>query len=235
MSESDFGDDLEYDDLELANIDGYRGKEPDTVFEPLKGRVKVGGPHGFRITKDRAANDEGLRKLIADRPDHLDFYKVHLGVGFVTHNGPRLESAQVKLLLTAAPDTASPFALSMTPTAAGTPVKVKRGVTADLKVQVPYVGETGLGMDAEQEYEQTKLFVRGFGLGGDTPGWEFTRTTGQRLEGSCRLQLIVQVAHGARLTISGVATAQATSGNLLGHFRAELPHPLTFAAEIKPV
>ena len=120
MSEADFGDDLEYEDLELVNTDGYRsrGKNTDTLFEPLKGRVKVGGPHGFRITQDRVANDEGLRKLIADKPDHFDFYKVHLGVSFVTHNGPRLESAQVKLFLTAVPQTAAPFALSITPAAA---------------------------------------------------------------------------------------------------------------------
>lgn len=235
MSEPDFGEDMEYADLELVNIDdGYRGGRDEPLFEPLRGRVRVGGPHGFKITRGRAANDEGLRKLIADRTDRLDFYKVHLGVGFVTHNGPRLEAAQVKLVLTADPDTPAPFALSMTPTAAGTPVKVKRGASADLKVGVPSVGDAGLGVDAEQEYQSTKLFVRGYGLDGDTPGWEFTRTTGQRLEGSCRLQLIVQVTRGARLTVSGVATAQAMSGNLLGHFRADLPHPLTFSGEIGP-
>jgi hypothetical protein len=235
VSEADFGDDLEYEDLELVNTDGYRsrGKNTDTLFEPLKGRVKVGGPHGFRITQDRVANDEGLRKLIADKPDHFDFYKVHLGVSFVTHNGPRLESAQVKLFLTAVPQTAAPFALSITPAAAGTTVKVKRGVNADLKMQAPSAGEAGLGVNEAKEFDEVKLFVRGFGLDGDTPGWEFTRTTGQRLEGSCRLELIVQVRRGAKVTVIGAATAQATSGNLLGHFRADLPHPLTFTAQIE--
>jgi hypothetical protein len=237
VSESDLDEDLNYADLELVNVDGFRGRDTGAtglLFEPLRGRVIVGGPHGFLISAERAAKDEGLRKLIADKPGHVDFYKVHLGISFVTHNGPRLESVQLKLSLTADPVNADPFALLIAPAEAGTTVKVKQGARADFKAALPAVGDVAIGADADREYETTRLFVRGLGLGGDRPGWEFTRTVGQRLEGQCRLELVVQVARDARLTVGGVATAQARAGNLLGRFRAELPYPLTFGNRINP-
>ena len=100
-------------------------------------------------------------------------------------------------------------------------------------MSVPNVADAEIGsFENHQTFQRTRLFVRGLGLDGSTPGWEFTRTPGQQLEGSCRLELIVQAGRGAEITVSGVVTAQAPIGGLPWHFRAELPRPLTFVAAI---
>jgi hypothetical protein len=44
--------------------------------------------------------------------------------------------------------------------------------------------------------------------------------------------VIVQAGRGAQLFVSGTATAQTTVGNLPWHWRAELPNPLMFAADV---
>jgi hypothetical protein len=229
----DLGEEPEFEDLVFVGVDGYRGVEKGPALDPLKGRVKVSPPRGFKITEARVAGDEGLRRFIEENSDRVDYYFVFLSVSFVTAEGPRLESAQVKVILTAVPDTPMPFALSIRPDAAGTQIKVERGVTIGPKLSLPVVGDTELGdFETRHEYEQTRLFVRALGPYGSTPGWEFTRAPGKRLEGSCLLELIVQAGRGAKLLVSGVATAQATVGSLPWHFRADLPRPLTFTGEI---
>jgi hypothetical protein len=234
MIEFDLGEVPEPEELTFVGTDGYRGtgdESPD--LDPLKGRVKAGPPHGFKITEARVAGDEGLRRFIQENSDQVDYYFVFLSISFVTAKGPRLESAQLKLALNTDPETPIPFALAIRPDAAGTPVKVERGVTIGPKLSLPVVGDTELGeADRKIEYEETRLFVRALGSLGSTPGWEFTRATGKRLEGDSRLELIVQTGRGAKLSVSGVTTAQATVGNLPWHFRAELPRPLTFNADI---
>ena len=46
------------------------------------------------------------------------------------------------------------------------------------------------------------------------------------------LEEIVQAARGAKISVRGVVTAQASVGGLPWHFRANLPRPLTFSAAI---
>ena len=233
MIEFDIGEEPELEDLAFVGTDGYRGVEEGPALDPLKGRVKASPPRGFKITENRVAGDEGLQRFIQGNSDQVDYYFVFLSIGFVTAQGPRLESAQLKLTLTTVPETPAPFALSIRPDAAGTQMKVERGVTIGPKLSLPVVGDTELGdFESKHEYEQTRLFVRALGSYGSTPGWEFTRAPGKRLEGDCRLELIVQAGVGARLSVGGITTAQATVGNLPWHFRAELPRPLTFNADI---
>jgi hypothetical protein len=193
----------------------------------------VSPPRGFKITEARVAEDEGLRRFVDEGSDRVDYYFVFLSISFVTAEGPRLEAAQLKLTLATMPDTPPPFALSVRPDAAGTQMKVERTVTVGPKLTLPVVGETELGdIESKHEYEQTRLFVRALNPYGSAPGWEFTRIPGKRLEGSCLLELIVQAGRDAKLSVSGVATAQATVGNLPWHFRAELPRPLTFMEDV---
>jgi hypothetical protein len=233
VTELDLGEEPEYEDLEFVGTDGYRGESAETAAEPLKGRVRVGGPRGFRITEARVAGDEGLRRFIEEGSDRVDYYYVVLGLTFVTQDGPRLESAQVKLILSAVPEIPAPFVLSIRPSAEGTQEKVERGLKIGPKLSLPAVADAEIGdFQTKREYEQTRLFVRGLGLESATPGWEFTRESGKLLEGSCRLEVIVQAGRGAKLTVNGVATARATVGNLPWHFRASLPRPLSFSAEI---
>ena len=235
MIEFDLGGEPELEDLVFASEDGYRGQGVDEgpAPDPLKGRIRVSPPHGFKITEARVAGDEGLRRFIEEGSDRVDYYFVFLSISFVTADGPRLESAQLKLALATVPDTPTPFALSIRPDAEGTQMKVERSVTIGPKLSLPVVGDTELGdIGTKHEYEQTRLFVRALSPYGSTPGWEFTRAPGKRLEGSCLLELIVQAGRGAKLSVSGVAKAQTTVGNLPWHFRADLPGLLSFAADI---
>jgi hypothetical protein len=223
----DLGDEPEFEDLELVSDERYRGPGADAAFEPLKGRVKVGGPRGFEITEARVADDEGLRRFIEQGNRQVAYYYVCVGVTFVTYDGPRLEAAQVKLTISADPAVPAPSALAIRPFAEGTPQKIERAVKIAPKLTLPVVGSTEIGdFEAKREYEQTMLFVRGLGLEGSTPSWEFTRVPGKRLEGTCRLEVIIQARRGTVLTVAGSVTAQATLGHLLGRYRGELPNPL---------
>jgi hypothetical protein len=225
MIEFDLGDELEFADLVLVSEEGYRGSGDEAAFEPLKGRVKVGGPRGFEISEARAAEDEGLRRFIEKGNHRVAYYKVYLGITFVTHDGPRLEAAQVKLTLTADP---MPVALDIRPSAEGTTQTIERGVKVAPKLTLPVVGDAEVGeLEAKQKYEETNLFVRGLGLEGSTPGWEFTRVRGRRLEGTCRLEVVVQAERDAAVTVAGAVRAQARLGGLRWRYRGELPNPLT--------
>lgn len=230
MIELDLGDEPEFEDLVLVSEERYRGGGDETAFEPLKGRVRLGGPRGFEITEARVADDEGLRRFIEEGNRQVSYYYICLGITFVTHDGPRLESAQVKLVMSADPAVPAPCTLAIRPFAEGTAQKIERSVKVAPKLTLPVVGDTQIGeVETKQEYEQTKLFARGLGLEESTPSWEFTRTTGKRLEGTCRLEVIVQAGRGAAVTVTGGVKAQATFGGspLRWRYRAELPNPLT--------
>lgn len=225
MIEFELGDEPDFVDLVLVSEDGYRGKGDEAASEPLKGRVKVGGPRGFEIPEARVAKDEGLRRFIDKGNRRVAYYYVCLGITFVTHDGPRLESAQVKLAFTA---DHVPVTLDIRPSAEGTAEKIERAVKIAPKLTLPVVGEAEVGdFETKREYEQTSLFVRGLGLEGSTPGWEFTRVTGRRLEGTCRLEVVLQAERGAAVTVAGGVRAQATLGGLRWRYRGELPNPLT--------
>lgn len=228
MIEFDLGDEPEFEDLVLLSEERYRGRGDETAFEPLKGRVKVGGPRGFEITETRVADDEGLRRFIEEGNRQVTYYYVCLGITFITHGGPRLEAAQVKLTISADPAVPVPSALAIRPFAEGTAQKIERAVKVAPKLTLPVVGGTEVGdFEAKREYEQTRLFVRGLGLEASTPSWEFTRVPGKRLEGTCRLEVIIQAGRGAGVTVAGSVTAQATLGQLLWRYRSELPNPLS--------
>lgn len=227
MIELDLGDEPEFEDLVLLSEERYRGGGDDAAAEPLKGRVKVGGPRGFEITEARVAADEGLRRFIEEGNRRVAYYYVCLGITFVTHDGPRLEAAQVKLAMSAEPAVPPPSALAIRPLADGTAQKIERAVKIAPKLTLPGVGGTEVGdFEEKREYEQTRLFVRGLGLEGATPSWEFTRVPGKRLEGTCRLEVVVQAGRGATVTVAGSVTAQAARGGLLWRYRGELPNPL---------
>ena len=247
MIEFELGDEPAYEDLTLVSDSRFPGLDQqglrtgdtlpgpavEPVAPPLKGRVRVGGPHGFKITMDRVAGDEGLTRFIDQSPGQSEFYFVYLSISFATHDGPLLEAAQVNLALTGVPDPPAPFALSMRPDADGTPQTVMRTSTIGPKLTLPGGGAVEAGSFTDQRsYQQTSLFVRGLGPYGPDPAWEFTRAVGKRLEGSCRLELIVQAGHGTALSVSGTVTAQARIGPYPFRFRTELPVPLTFTAAI---
>lgn len=230
MLELDLGETPQFADLTLVSVDGYRGVPKGVPLAPLGGRVQVGGPHGFAITKERVAGDEGLGRFIA-KGSGVAYYYVWLGITFVTHAGPRLDSAQLKLILASAPVSPAPFALSVRPAADGVAQKIGRKVTLGSELTLPGAVKADVDVETSRNYERTRLFARGLGLGGSTPGWEFTRAPGKLLEGSCLLELIVQAGHNAKLSVSGTVTAQ-TTGSLPFHLRSELPAPLTFSGDL---
>jgi hypothetical protein len=219
----DLDDELEFQDIDLLSEETYRGEGDEAAAEPLRGRVRVGGPRGFEIPESMVAEDERLRRIIKRGDRRAVYYRVYLGIDFITHDGPRLEAAQVKLTLTADP---APVTLDVQPSAEGTAEKIERTVKVAPKLPTP-VGDAEVGeFGAKVEYETTTLFVKGLGLEGSTPGWEFTRVRGRRLEGSCRLELIVQARRGAPVTVAGSVRAQAMMGRLLWRYRGELPGKL---------
>ena len=76
-------------------------------------------------------------------------------------------------------------------------------------------------------YDRSERSVRGLGLDGPNPGWEFTRTAAGELEGSHRLSMVVQAGYGAAVSVSGIVRAKA-KGNFPWRFARDLPSPLTF-------
>ena len=220
------------EDLTLVNIDTVRGATSDTGVAPLTGRVAVGGPHGFKISAARVAADQELRKFIDQNSSRHEYYFVHMAVSFSTLGHPRLKSAKVELALTSVPAMPEPCTLSLDPLAAGHQVKVDNKVRILPAVKIADQVELSLG-DYERgtAYERSEHFVRGLGLDGSRPGWEFTRTTVAELEGTYRLAMVVQAEYGAALSVTGRVTAQVR-GNIPWRFGRELPTPLDFATTV---
>lgn len=219
-----------YEELALADLAVVRGQDP-APSAPLNGRVLLGGPHAFKITAARAGADPEIAAFMDENAD-CEYYLLYLAVSFVAAASPRLESAQVRLTLSAVPSSPAPFALSMKPLADGDPVSVTRTVTLGPKLSLLNVADVELGSAERTEtFQRTELAVRGIGLASDTPGWEFTRVDSRNLEGSCMLTMVVQAAKGTTVTVSGLVTARA-GGNIARRFGRELPRPLDFSAAI---
>lgn len=226
------------EDLVLVSIDTVRGEtsengvNPEEEVAPLTGRVAVGGPHGFKISAERVAADAELARFIAQDTGRCEYYFIHLAVSFSALGYPRLRSAKVEVTLVAAPSTPEPFALSLDPLAVGHPMKVGKKVRILPAVKIADQVELSLGdYEHDTAYERSQHFVRGLGLDGPTPGWEFARTPTAELEGAHRLAMIVQAGHGAAISVTGRVTAQVR-GNIPWRFCRELPHPLNFAAMV---
>jgi hypothetical protein len=219
-----------YQELALAEQVTVRGQDSATSV-PLNGRVLLGGPHGFKITAARVAADPEIAGFMDENAD-WEYYLLYLGVSFTAAVSPRLESAQVRLAISAVPGSPAPFALSMKPLADGDPVSVTRTVTLGPKLSLLDTVDAELGKaERTQSFQRTQLAVRGLGLASATPGWEFTRTDSRNLEGSCMLTMVVQAAKDAKVTVTGLVTARA-GGNIARRFARDLPRPLDFAAAI---
>ena len=220
-----------FEELTLVNVDAVRGKGPgDSEVAPLKGRVLVDGPHGRKLTSEELAADREIRRFVDTAL--YEYYLVHLAVGFREHGSPKLKAAQVKLTLTSIPDMPAPFALDMKPLKEGDQVSVERTVRLGPKLKLLDAVDAEVGsVEAAKSFQRTELAVRGLGLDGPAPGWEFTRTASQKLDGSCRLELVVQAGRGAAVSVTGVVTAQA-GGNIGWRYRGGLPGPLDFTAVI---
>jgi hypothetical protein len=219
-----------YEELVLAEEGVVRGKPPVTSV-PLNGRVFIGGPRGFKITAARAAADPEIAAFVDENAD-CEYYLLYLGVSFTAAVSPRLESAEVRLTLSAIPGNPAPFALSMKPLADGDPVSVTRTVTLGPKLSLLDTVDVELGSaERTESFQRTELAVSGLGLASPTPGWKFSRTDSRNLEGSCMLTMVVQAAKGTQVMVAGQVTARA-GGNIVRRFARELPGPLDFAAAI---
>lgn len=220
-----------FEELTLINVDSARGKGPGgSALAPLKGRVMADGPHGRKLASEELTADPDIRRF-ADTARY-EYYLVHLAVGFAGHGSPRLRSAQVKLTLASIPDTPAPFALDMKPLKEGDQVSVGRTARLGPKLKLlDAIEAEASSLEVTRSFQRTELVVRGLGLDGPAPSWEFTRTASRKLDGSCRLELVIQAAHGAAISVSGVVTAQA-DGNIGWRYRGSLPRPLNFAAVI---
>jgi hypothetical protein len=220
------------EDLTLVSIDPVRGVIPGTEVAPLTGRVAAGGPHGFKITAARVAADPDLRKFIDRSSGRYEYYLIHMAVSFSSLIRPRLKSAKVELALASIPVAPEPVTLSLDPLVAGQQVKVDNRVRIVPSVKVQEHVELSLG-DYERgiAYERSEQFVRGLGLDGPRPGWEFTRTAAAEIEGAHRLAMVIQAQYGAALVITGRVTAQVR-GNIPWRYGRELPNPLEFASTV---
>ncbi len=219
-------------DIELENIDAVRGDGTDEEVMPLKGRVAVGGPHGFKIAAEWVREDPELGKFIDRNSGRHEFYFVYLSVSFGGLGRPRLKSAKVELELAAIPATPEPFALSLEPLDAGQETQVDGRLRILPEVILP--GDFGVSLGSYERgraYARKERFVRGLGLDGPRPGWEFTRTKAEEIAGTHRLAMVVQTEKGAAISVTGRVTAQV-AGNIRWRFRRELPHPLRFATAV---
>lgn len=222
----------QFEELTLVNIDAQRGKgDPgDEALQPLRGRVLVDGPRGFKITAESLTADPDISRFVGADSATCEFYFVHLVVSFRALGSPRVKSAEVRLSLASVPGAPAPFALDMKPLRGGDRVSLRRTARFGPRLKLLDAVDVEAGhVEVEKSFERTELVVRGLGLDGASPAWEFTRTDASKLEGACRLELVVQAARGSAVSVSGVVTARA-GGNIPWRYRSGLPRPLDFAA-----
>jgi hypothetical protein len=221
----------ELEELTLVSDVEVRGTRSG-AGEPLKGRVSVGGPHGFAITAERVAADPEIAQFVEENSSRRAFYLVWLTASFTALGSPRLESAQVGLTLTTAPADPAPFALDMKPLVVGDTVSVEGTLSFGPKLKILEVEAEAGAASRKTTVPRSDLSVRGLGLDSASPTWQFTETASRKIEGASRLVLVVQAAAGATLTVAGDVTADTSWGNIPWPFRGKLPGPLRFQAEI---
>jgi len=221
----------DYAELALVNTDGHRGiGSGGAEAESLEGKVLVDGPCGRRLTHEEVlAADPEQATFLGQDGDGSEYSLVWLWVSFPVIGLSKLESAQVKLTLTAIPATPEPVVVSMRPLSVDDPVSVERTIAIGPKMKIFEAVDVEAGhYEKTETFQRTNLVVRGL-PNGTYPQWEFTRTPSRKLDGPTRLVMIVRSGHGAVLEVNGKVTARRPWGSAIWHFGAQLRGgPLVF-------
>lgn len=160
----------------------------------FKSKITLGEPLTQAIRKDAAEADLDLKQFIEQQSKQWNFFAVQLACTFAANSGEQFEQAFIKIALSAtgAMSAAPPIAWSMRPfkltQKIDSPGKVELGaelkfgpvVSVKPSVSVPVPGKEAVYLQAYNELQSD-------------PYWRFKAISGQDIEGSQRLHLVVRV------------------------------------------
>jgi hypothetical protein len=194
--------------------------EPGSVVRSVTGapalladRLRFAGPQVTPIDARYRADDQDLQAFIANTVDKR-FVLAIMALDFPTYDGPELASANVKVALRDSAEPSEAIAWSLLPMAAGSPYELTRGYDVSPSLKIGTVGVAAKGQTATVDHGQ-RTYLRGSGELTADPSWAFTPTATQKLEGSTRLSMVIQIPRQRTGTIS--VTLAATTGH--GRFR----------------
>jgi len=169
--------------------------------------IWMGKPITFDLPSLYAVRKAPLAPMIAQLLPAWDFLLVRLTCSFrpAAECAFMLVSLRVRLEPQRPAILGDAIAYHMEPKDVTTPRTVKRSlsISPSLKLKLTNIGdaEASLGKaERADEYIVYEPQISTFGLGSESPGWDFSPTKAQELRGSRELFLVVQLPRGTVLT-----------------------------------
>ena len=162
---------------------------------PLTDRVEFGGPLVTAITHKYHKEDADLQAFLVARADSYRFVLAHMSVNF-RPNDPPLSRASVEVNLTDDTNSGLTLAYSIFPTHLGSPYEVSRGYEFGPELTIgPVTARAGTVSTTTVDHGTRDFVVGGPELSAH-PAWIFQPTTVQKLVGSTRLVMVIQIPVG---------------------------------------
>jgi hypothetical protein len=197
--------------------------------ETLSDRVEFGGPLVIPIESTYGADHPELQAFLKAQAGSFRFAIAEMSVNF-PFGDPPLSSASVEIDLADNVATGQTLAYSILPTNLTYPKEATKGFT--LQPNLTIIG-TG-GSIGAASWSTTEHGTQAYMIGGPElsphPAWMFQRTSAQRIEGSTRLVMVIQVPTGSTgsLTVSLQASLEKRH---LRFFKRLIPLPGADAAD----
>jgi hypothetical protein len=168
---------------------------------PLKGRVEFGGPLVTEITKKYHEDDADLQAFLKSRAASYRFVLAHMSVNFPPGKPP-LTQASVQVNLSDDANSGLTLAYSIFPTRLSSPYEVAKGYEVGPELTIgPVKGKLG-----SFSAKTTEKGARDFVVGGPElsahPAWIFQSTPAQKITGSTRLVMVIQIPVGRTGTLT---------------------------------
>jgi hypothetical protein len=174
-------------DLEPAGR-RFRGASPP----PLRDRVQLGGPQFVSIDERYHPDDADLQAFLRDTRHR--WVLAHLSLTFPFADGPEISTAELQAHLSDDGPQPETIAFSLLPTRAESNHQQTREFTLAPKVDVAGIGGIELGSIGTTSVQASgDAFLSGGPELSPTPRWQFKRTATQRIEGTTRLSMIIQI------------------------------------------
>jgi hypothetical protein len=204
--------------------------EPSTITtrsKPvrLEDRVEFGGPIVTSITEDYHKDDTDLQAFLVARASSYRFVLAHMSVNFPPKE-PSLSQASVQVNLSDDANSGLTLAYSIFPTHLRSPYEVTRGYELGPELTIgPVAAKVGTFSSTTVEHG-TRDFIFGGPELSAHPAWIFQPTPVQKLIGSTRLVMVIQIPVGR----SGTLTVNLNAALKQRFRKREVPLPGTDAA-----
>jgi hypothetical protein len=158
----------------------------------LTDRLRFGGPQVTLINDRYRPDDQDLQAFVRANSATKRFVLALMALDFPLCDGPQLVGADVAVTLRDDGGPSETIAYSVSPLTCGSPYELSRGYTISPNLKIGSIGVGGQRQAGKVDHGECS-YVFGGGELTANPSWTFRPTETQKLEGSTRLSLVIQV------------------------------------------